>query len=191
MSKRNNANRITQLLHQWQRGDQSAQSLLIENVLRELRKISNSCLRRDPGHTLQPTELINEAYIRMTQQKAVKWEDRAHFYGIASHLMREITIERLRKRNARKRGGGVQVESFDECHSPLNQRSLDLVKLDEALLALEKFDADKCRLVEMRYFGGLTIEETAEVRGSSPATVKREWKLAKAWLFRRMQGCCP
>jgi len=180
---------ITYLLQEWQRGNQDAGERLIFAVFTELRKISNAYLRKERQTSLQPTELVNEAFIRMVDQKEIRWEDRVHFFGIAAKLMRQILVERLRKRTAQKRGGDGDPElAFDEEITPADSRPLDLIKLDDALKALEKVDPRKCRLVELRFFAGLTIEETAAALEISPATVKREWLLAKAWLRRHMTG---
>ena len=181
---------ITTLLQDWKDGRVTAGEDLIRTVYLELKKISNAYLQRDWHRdiTLQSTELVNEAFIRLVGQKDVEWQDRAHFFGIAAKLMRQILIEYLRNRKAQKRGGGESNLVLDEELNLSDRKSVDLLELDEALQELERIDYRKCRLVEYRFFAGLTIDETAEVMGISTATVKREWNLAKAWLFRYLSG---
>jgi RNA polymerase sigma factor (TIGR02999 family) len=181
---------ITCLLKDWQAGSQEAQDLLIRAVYDELRKIARAHLRKDRyNHTLQPTELVNEAFIRLVEQKEIIWEDRLHFFGITAKLMRQILIEYLRKKRAAKRGGAEQDVKLDEVEEYLaEKRPVDLIELEEALVQLESIDARKSQLVELRYFAGLTLEETAKVLKVSVATVKREWILAKAWLYRYLSG---
>ncbi len=180
---------ITYLLREWQDGDENARGQLIRVVYDELKKIARAYLRKERhNHTLQATELVNEAFIRLVEQKDIRWEDRVHFFGITARLMRNILIEYLRKKEARKRGGKERDLVIDEIYDLAEKTSLDLIKLDEALKELESIDPRKSQLVELRYFAGLTIEETALVQKISVATVKREWLLAKAWLYRYIAG---
>jgi RNA polymerase sigma factor (TIGR02999 family) len=141
-----------------------------------------------PDHTLQPTALVNEAYLCLIDQKNVRWQNRAHFIAIASRTMRHILVDHARRHCAAKRGGGERKLAFDETIGPPGQENVDLIALDEALDILGAIDPDRSRLVELRFFGGLTIEECAEVLGASPATVKRMWAVAKAWLYREISG---
>jgi len=180
---------VTRLLQAWQEGDRLAGDKLIPLVYLELKKIASSYLKRErEDHTFQTTDLVNEAFLRLVDQTDIRWQDRVHFFGFAARIMRQILIEYLRKRLAKKRGGPLEPMALDDGIALADQRSLDLLKLDDALSEFERFDARKSRLVELRYFAGLTIEETAEVLGISPATVKREWVLAKAWLYSQMTG---
>ena len=167
---------------------QSVDSLL-PLVYQELRRLAASYLRRErPGQTLQPTALVNEAYLRLLKDRPDRWQNRAHFCAIAAHSMRQILIERARARDASKRGGGRARVTLDEALVAGEDRSIDLVALDDALERLAVLDADQARLVELRFFGGLTIEETAEAMNISPATVKRHWAIARAWLARELGG---
>lgn len=180
---------VTRLLQAWQEGDRLAGDKLIPLVYMELKKIASSYLKRErEDHTFQTTDLVNEAFLRLVDQTDIRWQDRVHFFGFAARIMRQILIEYLRKRLAKKRGGAQEPMALNDGIALVDQRSLDLLKLDDALTEFERFDARKSRLVELRYFAGLTIEETAEVLGISPATVKREWVLAKAWLYSQMTG---
>jgi RNA polymerase sigma factor (TIGR02999 family) len=176
---------VTQLLLAWNSGEVGARDHLLRAVYEELRRIAGGQLVGErPGHTLQVTALVNEAYLRLVDQTRVHWRNRAHFFGIAAQLMRRILVDHARRRKAAKRGGGATVVEFEDSLTPRARRSVDLVVLDDILTRLEQFDADAVRLVELRYFGGLTIEETAEVLAVSPATVKREWVAARAWMHR-------
>lgn len=178
---------VTQLLIRWSRGDNSALDQLMPLVYDELRRLARSYLRRErPDHTLQATDLVHEAYLRLIEQDAVTWQNRAHFFGIASQMMRRILVNHALARRAAKRGGFVQRLSLDKAVSFGAQPDVDLLALDEALTDLEKMDARQSHIVELRFFGGLSIEETAEVLKISPATVKREWATAKLWLRRQM-----
>ena len=160
---------------------------LLPVVYEELRRLAASYLRRErPGQTLQPTALVHEAYLRLMKDRPERWQNRAHFCAIAAHSMRQILIERARARGAQKRGGAQPRVTLDEGLVAGETPSFDLVALDEALGRLEQIDAEQARLVELRFFGGLTIEETAEAIGVSPATLKRRWSLARAWLFREL-----
>ena len=176
---------ITQLLIQWRNGDQAALNELLPQVYTELRRLANHYLRQErPGHTLQPTALVHEVYLRLLGGKEIDWQNRAHFFGIAAVRMRRILVEHARGRQAAKRGGGEYLVSLTETEeiAGADKHDVNLLVLDGALRRLEAFDAQKAGIVELRYFGGLTIEETAEVLNISPATVKREWRMARAWL---------
>ena len=169
----------------------SAESLdtLLPIVYQELRRLAAGYLRRErPGQTLQPTALVHEAYLRLMKDRPGRWQNRAHFCAIAAHSMRQILIERARARGAAKRGGARQRITLDEGLVAGGDRSIDLIALDEALQRLAEIDPEQARLVELRFFGGLTIEETAEALDMSPATVKRHWTVAKAWLTRELEG---
>lgn len=178
---------ITQLLIEWSQGDKAAFDQLMPLVYDELRKLARSHLRHErPDHTLQATALVHEAYLRLIDQHSVTWKNRAHFFGIASQMMRRILVNYAVRRGARKRGGLRQRVSLDDAVGLSGERELDVVALDEALKELERLDPRQSRIVELRFFGGLSIEETAEVLNISPATVKREWATAKLWLRRQM-----
>src|SRR6187402_58242 len=162
---------------------------LLPVVYQELRRLAASYLRREKaGQTLQPTALVNEAYLKLLKDRPERWQNRAHFSAIAAHSMRQILIERARARGAQKRGGAQPRVTLDEGLVGSESPSFDLVALDEALGRLEQIDAEQARLVELRFFGGLTIEETAEAMSISPATVKRHWTVARAWLARELAG---
>jgi RNA polymerase sigma-70 factor (ECF subfamily) len=168
-------------------GDQDALSALMPIVYDELRRLAASYMRRErPGQTLQATALVHDAYLRLLQDSQLSWENRAHFFGIAARAMRQILIERARSRGAAKRGGGRLRVTLDPGLVAQEERSLDLEALDQALTRLAALDPELARLVEVRFFGGLSIEETATALAISPATVKRRWTLAKAWLAREL-----
>ncbi|MBA3296785.1 MAG: sigma-70 family RNA polymerase sigma factor [Acidobacteria bacterium] len=170
---------------------ESRQSLdsLLPLVYKELRRLAAGYIRREkPGQTLQPTALVHEAYLRLMKDRPDRWQNRAHFCAIAAHSMRQILIERARARGAVKRGGGGPRVTLDEALVAGEDRSIDLLALDEALERLAAMDPDQARLVELRFFGGLTVDETAEAMDISPATVKRHWTVAKAWLARELEG---
>ena len=174
--------------------DADRQSLdsLLPIVYQELRRLAASYLRREkPGQTLQPTALVHEAYLRLMKDRPDRWQNRAHFCAIAAHSMRQILIERARARGALKRGGAQPRVTLDEGLVAGGQRSFDLLALDEALERLAQFDPEQARLVELRFFGGLTVEETADALNISPATVKRHWAAARAWLARELEGNSP
>jgi len=174
---------ITQLLVQVQEGSAEAEKKLIELVYDELHRLAARSMRgQRPDHTLQPTALLNEAYMRLTPEPATNWESRAHFFGVAARVMRQIVIEYARAHHADKRGAWVQKLPLDEALDLSPQRSRDLIALDEALEALARLDPRQSRIVELRFFGGLSIEEMAEVLRISPRTVKRDWRVARAWL---------
>jgi RNA polymerase sigma factor (TIGR02999 family) len=178
---------VTSLLIDLQRGRPGALDALIPLVYAELRELAAGYLRRDgEGRTLQPTALVHEAFLRLVDQRTASWQNRAHFFGVAAQLMRRIVVDQARRRNAQKRGGGRLI-TLDEGLG-VADAGVDVIPVDEALGALEKIDPRQARVVELRFFGGLTIEETAEVLGVSTATVKRDWLLAKAWLHRELQN---
>jgi len=175
---------VTQLLLAWSDGDREALEKLVPMVYRELKRLAESYLRRErAGHTLQPTALAHEAYIKLIDQRNVRWHNRAHFFGIAAQAMRRILVDHARAKMAEKRGSGGVVVSLDEMVDVSDQRADQLVALDGALETLAELDPQKSRVVELKYFGGMTLEETAEVLGISRATVIREWRMAKAWLY--------
>ena len=179
---------VTQLLVEWGGGDRAALDRLLPLVFDELRRLAASYLRRErAGHTLQPTALVNEAYLRLIDQEGAQWQNRAPFFGIAANLMRQILVDHARQRSADKRGGSqLQRLSLTQAERLVKQEELDVLALNEALERLAEFDPQQARIVELKFFGGLTIEETAEVLGVSHATVEREWKLARAWLRREL-----
>jgi RNA polymerase sigma factor (TIGR02999 family) len=174
---------VTQLLERWGRGDQSALEELTPLVYSELRNVADAYVRRErPGHTLQPTALVNEVYLRLIGRKQTRWQGRRHFYGIAARLMRQVLVEHARKHNAEKRGGGRVAVTLDHFQEVSNTPDVDILAVHEALERLARFDAHQARIVELRFFGGLSIEEAAETLGVGHATVEREWAMAKAWL---------
>ena len=179
---------VTQLLRAWSDGDHEALDKLVPLVYSELRRLSRHYLRRQrPGHTLQTSGLINEAFIRLIDQNGVSWQNRAHFFGIAARTMRNILVDDARRHHAKKRGGGEGRIVFDEEVTVVNdQKNLDLLALDDALTSLSEVDPNLSRLVELRFFGGLTVPETAEVMGTSESSVKRGWLTAKIWLRREI-----
>jgi RNA polymerase sigma factor (TIGR02999 family) len=178
---------VTRLLVAWGDGDQAALEQLMPLVYEELRKLAHQHMRREhPGHTLQTTALVNEAYFRLVGQKQVRWQNRAHFFAISAQLMRRILVDHARGRQYAKRGGGAQKVSLDGVAVVAQEQAADLLALDEALRSLAAVDERKCRIVELRYFGGLGVEETAEALKLSPRTVMREWSMAKAWLYRAL-----
>jgi RNA polymerase sigma factor (TIGR02999 family) len=177
---------VSVLLGQWRAGDQQALQVLIPLVYEELRRIARRHLRQErPDHTLQSTALVHEAYLRLMKQSPAEVENRAHFLGVASQLMRQILVDHARRHRAAKRGGGLKLELQDAMVAQ-TERNVDLIALDYALNQLARLDPQQCRIVEMRFFGGLSIEDTAEVIGVSRTTVKREWATARAWLLREM-----
>ncbi len=171
---------ITALLLAWRGGDETALARLMPLVYQELKRLAGGFLRRERGeHTLEPTALVHEAYLRLVSQQDMEWQNRAHFFGIAARLMREILVDHARARHAGKRGSGAALLSFDEAIDVSDQRAAQLVALDDALEALAKLDPQKSRLVELKYFGGLSLDECAEVLDISRATVVREWRAAR------------
>ncbi|HEY0172282.1 MAG TPA: sigma-70 family RNA polymerase sigma factor [Pyrinomonadaceae bacterium] len=181
---------ITRLLADWGGGDDAALEKLTPLVYAELRRIARRQMRDErPGHTLQATALVNEAFLRLGGGEGGDFHDRAHFYAVCAQVMRHVLIDHARTRTRDKRGGGAAHVALDEAAVvPDGGGADELVALDEALRGLEEFDPQKARVVELRYFGGLSIEETAEVLGVSPTTVRREWRRAKAWLYRAISG---
>jgi RNA polymerase sigma factor (TIGR02999 family) len=178
---------VTRLLVEWGNGDSQALDKLTPLVYQELKRLASRYLRRErQEHTLQSTALVHEAWLRLIDQKQVHWQNRAQFFGIAAEMIRRILIDHARNRQAAKRGDGAIKLTLDDALAAPDRRDLDLVALDDALQDLAKLDLQQGRLVELRFFAGLSIEESAEVLGVSPATVKREWATAKAWLYREL-----
>ena len=178
---------ITQWLVGWSDGDPSALEKLTPLVYRELHRLAQAYMRGErPGHTLQTTALVNEAYVRLIDADRMGWQNRAHFYGVAAKLMRHILVDFARSRDQVKRGGGVEPLPLDEACTITTDRTAELVNLDDALTALEKLDARQSRIVELRFFGGLTEPEIAEVLKVSSRTVNSDWNLARAWLLREL-----
>jgi RNA polymerase sigma-70 factor (ECF subfamily) len=176
---------VTQLLVAWGSGDQSARDELMPLVYEELRRLAHKCIRRErPGHTLQTSALLNETYLRLVDQKDIHWQDRSHFFGISARLMRQVLVDYARKRRYAKRGGDAHRVPLDEAMIVSEERAADVVALDDALKSLAEIDPRQSQIVELRFFGGLSIEETAAVLAVSPGTVMRDWTLAKAWLRR-------
>ena len=178
---------VTQLLLDWSEGDPEALNKLMPLVYQELKRMARYYMRRErAGHTLQTSALVNEAYIRLVDYKKMRWQDRAHFLAVAAQAMRRILVDHARGHTRAKRGGEARRVSLDEAATLADEKAADIVALDLALNNLAEFDPRKSQIVELRYFGGLNIEETAEVVGISPATVKREWNTAKTWLHREV-----
>jgi RNA polymerase sigma factor (TIGR02999 family) len=182
------SHQITRLLVDWRNGDQAALEQLIPLVHDELRRLARRHMAHERvGHTLQATALVNEAFVRLIDVRQVKWQDRTHFFAMSSRLMRRILVDFARSKRYQKRGGDAQKVSFDEALVVAREPGQDLVALDDALNALAAFDERKAQVVEMRFFGGLSVEETAEALNLSVDTVMRDWKLAKAWLLRELK----
>ena len=180
-------NEITEQLIAWSKGDEAALETLIPAVYQELRRMADYYLRgEDSGHSLQPTALVHEAYLRLIDQTKVEWQNRAHFFGVAAQMMRRILIDHAKAKHRVKRGGTAVKVVLDENANFTQERAAELLALDDALQALAIMDERKSRIVELRYFGGLTVEETAQVLGISDKTVMRDWSLAKAWLYREL-----
>lgn len=180
---------ITQLLKDWGGGDETARDQLMPLVYAELHRMAHRHMRKErPGHTLQTSALVHEAYVRLVDQTEVEWRNRAHFYGIAAQMMRRILVDHARARQFAKRGGDARPVSLDEGAIVSAERTAEVVALDEALAGLAAVDQRKSQIVELRFFGGLSIEETAEVLAVSAGTVMRDWTLAKAWLRREMRA---
>jgi RNA polymerase sigma factor (TIGR02999 family) len=178
---------VTRLLQRWQDGERDALDEITPLIYRELRRIAASHLRRErSGHTLLPTELLHEAFLHLIKQQDQSWKNRAHFFGVAAHLMRHILVDHARAKGSGKRGGGVQKVALDEAVSEAASRPAQLIALDDALRELEKLDPRKGQIIELRFFGGMSIEETAVAAGISTATVSREQRMAEAWLQRQM-----
>src|SRR2546430_14612713 len=180
---------VTQLLVDWSEGDQRALDKMMPLVYGELRRLASNYLRRErPGHTLQPTALVNEAYLKLIDQKSAQWHNRAQFYGVAAQLMRRILVDHARQHQAAKRGGSDQQRLSITSAGELAQKpDIDLLALHEALEELKAFDSQQERIVELKFFGGLSIDETAEVLGIGHATVERDWKMARAWLRQKLE----
>jgi RNA polymerase sigma factor (TIGR02999 family) len=178
---------ITQLLMKWSQGDKSALDQLVPLVYPELRRLAKRHMNREnPGHTLQTSALINEAYLKLVDQQNVEWQNRAHFFAVAAQLMRHILVDHARTRNYAKRGGGAPKVPLDEAAALTEQRAAELIALDDALRDLATLDERRSQIIELRFFGGLSLDETAEVINISPSTVQREWRAAKAWLHHTM-----
>jgi RNA polymerase sigma factor (TIGR02999 family) len=178
---------VTQLLLAWSSGDRTALDKLTPLVYDELRRMAHRYMRRErPGHTMQTTALVNEAYLRLVNREAVHWQNRAHFFAIAAQVMRHILVDHARSHAFAKRGGGTRTISLDEAMLVSQERAAEVVALDDALKGLADIDPQQSRIVELRFFGGLTVEETAAVLQLSAATIKREWSTAKAWLYHEL-----
>ena len=191
------AGEVTQLLLRWRAGDEAALTALLPLVYEELRSLARRHLRHERGsHTLQRTALVHEAFLRIVDQKQVDWESRTQFYGIASQMMRRVLVDHARRRSAAKRGDGaphvdldaVLQDEGEDLPPPSPEKEIDFAAIDDALKRLEAMDPQQGRLVELRFFGGLSIKETADIIGVSPATVKREWAIARAWLQREIMA---
>lgn len=179
---------ITQRLVAWSNGDSEALEELMQLVYQELRRLANHYLRSErPDHTLQPTALVHEAYLRLTGQNRVHWQNRAHFFGVAAQMMRRVLVDHARANCRAKRGGAAPRMSFDETINLYQEQDERIVELDDALTRLRKIDSRKSDVVELRYFGGMSVEETAEVLGVSCNTVMRDWNMAKAWLYQELK----
>lgn len=177
---------VTELLTNL-KNSRDAEDQLLPLVYDELRRLAASYMRREnAGHTLQATALVHEAYLQLVDQTRVTWQNRAHFFGVAARLMRRILVDHARARNAAKRGGGGQKLTLQEAVGLLGNRDVELEALDDALTDLARLDPQQSRIVELRFFGGLTVEETAEVLGTSPSTIEREWRTARAWLHSQL-----
>jgi len=178
---------ITELLQAWRRGDESALEKLTPQVYRELHRSAKACMRAErDGHTLQTTALINELYLRLADLKEINWQNRVHFFALCARQMRRILTDQARARQSHKRGGGFQPVSLDEAPFVTAKSQPEVLQVDSALTALARVDLRKSQVVELRFFGGLSVEETAEVLQVSPDTVVRDWRLAKAWLLREL-----
>ena len=177
------------MLAAWAQGDQRALEELVPLVQPELRRLAHRYMSQErPGHTLQTTALVNEAYVRLVDQSKIQWHDRAHFFGFAAHIMRHILVDYARRQGRAKRGGDARHTNLDEGAVISREGNPDILALDDALKRLAALDARQSQIVDLRYFGGLTIEETAEVLKVSPMTVRRDWRLAKAWLYHALSS---
>jgi len=180
---------VSRLLARWKEGDEAALQELVPIVHDELRRLARRQMAGErPGRTLQPTALVNEAYLRLADLRQMQWQDRAHFFAMAARVMRRILVDAARSRGYQKRGGGAQRVSFTQALAVAEAPSTDVVQLDDALEALARVDPRKSRVVELRFFGGLSVDETAEVLQVSRETVKRDWTFAKLWLLRQLRG---
>jgi len=185
--QRGPSNQVTELLVRWRGGDKAALDSLIPLVYTELRRIANHYLQGErTDHTLQSTALVHEAYVRMMQQVLPQWQNRAHFFAVAAQLMRQILVDHARSHRASKRGGNVYKLALEDAEEQPEVLDVDIVALDEALKSLATLDAQQSRVVELKFFGGLSVEDTAEVLGVSESAVKRDWTTARAWLFREL-----
>ena len=178
---------VTQLLQRWRAGDRQALDALLPLIYQELRRLAHAQLRQErPDHTLQSAALVHEAYLRLIGLHPPQWESRTHFFAVAARLMRQILVDYARRHGAAKRGGGAATVSLDDAQRVSSRAAVDVVALDEALTALATFDARQSRVVELRFFGGLTLEEISAALEIAPATVQRDWTAARAWLHREM-----
>jgi RNA polymerase sigma factor (TIGR02999 family) len=178
---------VTELLARWSGGDASAREALVPIVYDELRKIARRCLAgQRRSHTLQPTALVHEAYLRLARRDSMEWQGRIHFFAMAAQMMRQILVDHARKQAASKRGGNAVTVELDESSATAKKPDLDLIVLDDAMKRLASLDSRQCQIVELRFFGGLSIEETAQFLNISPATTKREWATARLWLHHAM-----
>jgi RNA polymerase sigma factor (TIGR02999 family) len=183
---------VTALLRRWREGDSEALEKLLPLVYDELRRIAGRQLRRErPNHSLQATALVHEVYLKLVDQHSIEWQNRAQFFGVAAQLIRRILVDHVRNHRAAKRGAGAITLALDAAVGEPVRQDIDLIRLDDSLLSLAMKDEQQSRVVEMRFFGGLSIEETAEVLGVSASTVKRDWAAAKAWLYRDMSARSP
>lgn len=183
---------VTLLLKELTDGDENAPEVLLPLVYDELKRLAGGYMRNErDGHTLQATALVHEAYIRLVDWKSTGWQNRAHFFAVAAQMMRQILVDHARQNRAEKRGSGVPRLALDDAVSFAAENDIDLFALDEALTRLEKFDERQCRIIELRFFGGLTIEETSEVMKLSPATIKNEWTMARTWLYNQLKTSNP
>ena len=180
---------VTELLRRWSSGDQEALNSLVPLVYEDLRRLANYYLQQEnSAQTLQSTALVHEVYLRMCKQEDPQWEGRAHFFAVAAKMIRRILVDHARRKFAGKRGGRFQPGQLNGSLSPPVPAGLDLLALDESLKELNKFDARKCQVVEMKFFGGLEVKDIAKVLGKTEATVRRDWQIVKAWLYRHLQG---
>ncbi len=183
----NSSTQVTQLLGRWRSGDREALDALVPLVYDELKRIAQRYLRNERhGHTLQSTALVHEAYVRLTNQQLPQWQNRAHFFAVAAQLMRQILVDHARAHRADKRGGGACKLTMEEAEQSPLKVDVDVIALDDALKTLSELDSQQGKVVDLKFFGGLSIEETAEVLGVSPSTVKRDWITARAWLHREL-----
>lgn len=187
ITRSGSSNQVTELLARWGQGDPAAREALIPLVYGELRRLAKHCLAGRPNQTIQSTALVHEAYLRLVGQTSLRAENRVHFLGIAARLMREVLVDRARKRGAAKRGSNCITLSFDEAVALPKRQELNLIALDDALNVLSQLDPRQSQIVDLRFFGGLSIEDTAGVLDISPATVKREWVSARLWLQRELR----
>lgn len=179
---------VTELLLHWGRGDRTALDRLLPLVQQSLHEIARGLLRRERGdHSLEPSAIVNELYLKLVDQRQVSWRDRAHFYGVSAQIMRNVLVDHARRKQSEKRGGGMTRVSLSRSFAAPEANSIDVVVLDDALTQLEAVYPQQSRIVELRFFAGMTIEETAEALDISPATVKREWSMARAWLRRALK----